>query len=456
MNSTLGQMDRNWRMVVCAVAVLMVVSSVDADDWPQWRGPNRDGVWRETGIVSRLDAPDGRLPLRWQKDIGAGYSGPTVADGRVYVSDRISNDKELERVHCFDFKTGKSIWKHAYEAEYGRISYKSGPRTSVLIDPAEPGEKVSSRAYSLGGVGHLHCYDAATGKVLWKRNLTSDYKIRMPRWGIAASPIVVGHLLILQIGGSDGACIIGLDKRTGAERWRALEDDASYVAPIMVQQASKRVLVCYTSDNLVGMDPKTGKVYWSYAMPGSKWPISVSTPVVYKAGQDQVIFTTNAHVGSALVKLESDKLAVTEIWRRNGQNHPDNMHSLIPTPVILRGHIYGTHSRGELRCLELMTGKRVWESTEPVKLDRFATIHMVAQGDTGDRVWIFNEHGELIIAELTASKYQEISRAKLIAPTQPGLPSRRAGVTWSHPAFAYRHVFARNDRQLVCADLSAK
>ena len=147
---------------------------------------------------------------------------------------------------------------------------------------------------------------------------------------------------------------------------------------------------------------------------------------------------------------------ITEIWRQDNPRVPDSLYSLIPTPFVRDGHIYGTHNRGELRCLELLSGKQVWESHEPVKLNRFATLHIVAQGDTGQRVWIFNEHGELIIADLSPDGYKQISRGKLLPPTKPGLPSRIGGVTWAHPAFANKHVLARNDRRLVCADLSAK
>lgn len=422
-------------------------------DWPQWRGPERDGVWRESGLSAKLKKNEqGWIDLKWSVNIAAGYSQPTVADNRVYVSDRLDDPDEIERVHCFDFETGEKLWSHQYPAIYN-IAYKSGPRAAVLIDRPE-GEV--SRAYSLGGVGHLHCFDAKSGEILWKRDLATEYQIEMPRWGTAASPIIEGDSLYLQIGGTPAACVIALNKRTGEELWRAIDDDASYVAPIMIDQAGQRVLVVYTADELFGLNPETGKPFWSYPMPGSKWPIGISTPILTTYQGKRYLFTTNAHVGSALLLLDEEKTAITEIWRRNDTRSLDNLHSLIPTPYIKDGYIYGTHQKGELRCLELLTGKQVWESTEAVEPDRFATLHIVAQGDARQREWIFNEHGELIIAELSPEGYKQISRGKLVNRTPFGMPSRIGGVTWAHPAFAYKHVIVRNDGQLVAADLSAE
>jgi outer membrane protein assembly factor BamB len=260
------------------------------DDWPQWRGPTRDGVWRETGIRERFSGP--QLPLRWGVPIGSGYSGPTVAEGRAYVTDRQTDPRQTERVLCFDWQTGRSLWSFTYDCDYNNVSYTAGPRASVSID--------DGRAYALGTMGHLHCLDAASGKVLWKKEPGVDYKIRVPMWGIAAAPLVDGDRVIVQLG-AEGVCLVAMDKRTGVERWRALDDRASYSAPIIIRQAGRRVLV-------------------------------------------------------------------------------------------------GT---------------------------------------------------------LSPQGFHEISRVKLIEPTT-GQLDQRGGVCWSHPAYAYRHVFARNDRRLVCASLAAE
>ena len=188
-----------------------------ADDWPQWRGPQRDGEWRETGIVSRFSSD--QLPLRWRVPVGSGYSGPTVAKGRVYVTDRLL-DPQRERVLCFDMETGKELWKVTYDCPYKGIGYQAGPRASVSIE--------DGRAYALGAMGHFHCLDAARGTVIWKKDLNAEFSIDMPIWGIAASPLIYEDRILLQIGG-EKACVVALQKSSGETLWTALSDDrASY------------------------------------------------------------------------------------------------------------------------------------------------------------------------------------------------------------------------------------
>ena len=174
----------------------------------------------------------------------------------MFVTDRVDKPKQIERVLAFDAQSGKEIWKHEYDCVYSGVGYVAGPRASVSID--------EGRAFSLGTMGHLFALDTAKGDVLWQKDLLKEYKIRMPIWGIAASPLVTGDLVIVQIGGEDGACLVAFDKRTGAEKWRAMDDDASYSAPILIQQAGKTVLVCWTGHSVAGLDPVSGKVYWRH------------------------------------------------------------------------------------------------------------------------------------------------------------------------------------------------
>lgn len=411
-----------------------------ADDWPQWLGPRRDGTWTETVVFDKFPKP--QLDILWRAPISGGYSGPTVAGSRVFVTDRVVSPRQTERVHCFDAQSGKPVWTHAYDCEYRDVGYDAGPRASVLVE--------DDRAYSLGAMGHLFCFEAGTGKILWKRDLNADYKIRMPVWGIAASPIIDGDLLIVQIGGENGACMVGLDKMTGSERWRALEDNASYAAPIIIEQAGKKVLVVYTGENVVGLDPQSGSVYWKHPFPATKMIIGVSTPVV----SGNRLFLTNFFDGSLMLELERDKLGVHMLWKRAGpsEEETDALHSIISTPYFRGDYVYGVDSYGELRCLDAKTGDRVWEDLRAVPKARWATIHFI---ENGDNVWMFNERGELIIARLSAKGYEETSRAKLIEPTTDQL-RQRGGVCWSHPAFANRHVYARNDKELVCASLAKK
>ena len=407
-----------------------------ADEWPQWRGPTRDGVWREQGVVDEF-ANDQLVP-RWRVPISSGYSGPTVADGRVYVSDRITQPAQIERVHCFEWDTGNKLWSFSYASEYRNVSYTAGPRASVLVHEGV--------AYSLGTMGHLHALDAATGQVRWKRDLNEEYAIAMPIWGIASSPLIEGDLLIVQIGGTPDACLVAFDRKTGVEKWRALKDRASYSSPIVIDQAGRRVLVCWTVENVVGLDLASGQILWAHPF-GESSGMLVATPVFDGAR----LFFTGFFDGALMLSVDPEKLKVKQQWRRVGASEQQTkaLHSAISTPLLLEDHIYGVDSYGELRCLEAGTGKRIWEDQSAVPRARWGTIHFVRNGR---RIWMFNERGELLIATLSPKGLNIISRTQLIEPTLVQLNSR-GGVTWAHPAFAYRHVFARNDEALVCASL---
>ena len=421
------------------VAIAFIFNAcATASDWPQWRGANRDGVWLETGLVEKFDAA--QLPIRWRAPISSGYSGPTVANGRVYVTDRITKPQQMERVHCFDWETGNQIWSYPYHCEYRNVGYTAGPRASVIVH--------EGLAYALGAMGHLHCFKADSGEVVWKKDLNIEYNIRMPVWGITSAPIIEGDLVIVQIGGSPGACIVALDRENGEERWKALDDRASYAAPIFINQAGARVLVCWTGDNVVGLNPQTGELYWKHPFAPTKGVISIATPVFH----NDRLFVTNFFEGSLMLKVLPDRLEVEKIWRRKGadEKNTDSLHSIISTPILSGDYIYGVDSYGELRCLDASTGDRIWEDLTAVPKARWGTIHFVRNAD---KVWMFNERGELLITTLTPEGLNIISRAKLIEPTRDQLNSR-GGVCWAHPAFAYKHVFARNDEELVCAALA--
>lgn len=423
-----------------SAALLLSVSTIAlAADWPQWRGPTRDGAWRETGLASSLPTP--QIPVRWRAPISGGYSGPVVAGGRVYVTDRITEPKSQERVLCFDAATGRKLWEHVYDCSYAGISFDTGPRASPTVQ--------GGRVYTLGARGHAFCLDAATGRVIWGRDLYRELDINLQEWAISGAPLLEGGLVILNIGGANGAGVVALDAVTGKERWRALNDRHSYAAPIVINQAGRRVAVVLTGDRIAGLDARTGQKYWDYPIESKPWVIGIATPV-YAEG---VLFVSTFYQGSIALRLPPDRLAAEKLWHRKGQNelNTDALHALITTPMIEKGHVYGVDAYGHFRCLDLKTGDRVWTSEQPTPIARWSTVHMVKNGD---RYWMLNERGELIIARLSPRGYEELSRSKLIEPTQ-GQLNQRGGVVWAHPAFANGHIFARNDKELVCADLRA-
>jgi outer membrane protein assembly factor BamB len=417
---------------ILALILILSAAGLCAQDWPDWRGENRDGTWNETGIINKFE--NNPVPLKWSVPVGPGYSGPSVSAGRVYLTDKQAGQ---ERVLCFDAESGKILWSFSYDCNYEKVGYPGGPRASVVIS--------ENKAYSLGTMGHLYCFDAVSGAVLWSRNLNSDYKIRMPIWGIAATPLIIRDKIILQIAGSDNACIIALDKSTGKELWKSMNDGASYSAPILIKQAGKKVIVVWTAENLAGLDPESGTVYWEIPFQ-VKMAMAISTPVFY----GDYIFVSCFYSGALLIKLDDKELKAVKVWQRVGESErkTDALHCVINTPVIIDDYIYGVDSYGELRCLDLKTGDRIWEDLSAVTKNRWANIHLIQHGK---QTWMFNEHGELLITELSPAGLKVISRAKLIEPTTLQLNRSGIGVTWSHPAFANRHIFIRNDKELVCA-----
>ena len=412
------------------------------DDWPQWRGPKRDGVWRETGLIEKFSEP--RLKILWRADISSGYSGPTVADGRVFVFDRVTKGtQQSERVHCFDARSGDKLWMYAYDCPYIGVDYPAGPRGSITLH--------EGRAYALGTMGNFHCFDAAGGEILWSKDLNTEYEIRMPIWGITCSPLIEKDLVIVQIGGSGGANLVAFDRETGEECWKALEDDASDSSPIVIDQAGRRVLVCWTGARLVGLDPANGHLHWEHSLPPKKFVRNCASPVWVK----DFIVVTSFFGGAAVFRLKPQELGIEKVWQRAGasEKETDGLHTNFAEPMIQGDYIYGVDSYGQLRCLETATGKRVWENLEAIPQQRWSTLRFVPNGD---HVWMFTELGDLIISRLSPEGYEELSRAHLIKPTTEQLPSRRGGVCWSYPAFAYQHVFARSDEEIVCASLKAE
>jgi outer membrane protein assembly factor BamB len=432
-------------IVVCANTLVVAALAVAAwgEDWPQWRGKNRDAVLSETGLIETL--PEGVLPRRWTATVGAGYSGPTVADGRVFVTDRGSDEaeSEVERVLCFDADTGKPIWNHTYPSKY-LIQYRAGPRASVTVH--------QGKALSVGAMGQFKCLDAASGEVLWQRDLAKEYKARMPTWGITASPLVYDDLVIQIAAGSQDACVVAMDLQTGKERWHALDERAGYAAPILVRQGDQDVVVCWTGESVSGLDPRSGKTLWRVPMASRNMPIGVATPVV----QDDHLFVSSFYDGSMLIRIDPSRPEAEKVWWRVGINekNTDALHCMISTPILKGQYIYGVDSYGELRCLDIKTGDRVWVNQTAVERDRWATIHII---QSGDREIMLNEQGELIYATLTPEGYDEHSRCSLIAPTRKQLRRRAgAGVTWAHPAIADGYIFARSDSELICASLKGK
>ena len=422
------------RMSACAVAVALAGSIAVADDWPQWGGAQRDLVWRETGIVDEFST-DGLLPRVWSTPIGEGYAGPAVADGRVFVMDRIA-DEQNERVLCLDADNGEILWTHEYPCEY-TISYPAGPRSTPTVD----GDVV----YTVGAMGDLFCLSVADGKPVWSKNFEKDFATTLPTWGMVAAPLVDGDQLIVLVGGKD-ALVVSFDKKTGKELWRALDDpEIGYAPPVIFEFGGVRQLIVWSPKGVASLDPASGKPIWNVDW-HSNAGLSVATP--RKIGNR--LFVTSFYNGPLMLEVAADGKAAEVAWKGSSDSEikTDGLHSIIPTPWVEANELYGVCSYGQLRCLDTSSGERVWETFAATGEGRWWNAFLVPNGG---RFFLHNEQGDLIIANLTRDGYQEIDRAKLVEPTRP--VNRRMTI-WSHPAFAMKSVFARNDKEIVRVDLA--
>jgi outer membrane protein assembly factor BamB len=438
--------------VISTALILGVAVHIRAEDWPEWRGKGRLGVWNETGIVDKF--PEGGLPVSWRTPINAGYSGPAVADGRVFVTDsrRIKANQAIERAIAIDERTGAILWTREWPTDYSglQLVYAIGPRATPTVD----GERV----YVLGGMGNLLALDVKTGSVLWERDFVKDFNLEVPAWGVTGAPLVDGDRLICIVGGEPNAKVMALDKVTGKEIWRALSSDweAGYNQPIIIEAAGVRQLIIWHPKAISALDPSTGQVYWEVGHVVQMGMV-IATPV--RSGP--YLFVTSQWGGALMLKLDETKPRGAVLWSGVGEQDsgwtkdtPDTLNSVISTPVIQGEYLYGIDNDGQLRCLSVATGKLMWKSNALLKEHAmYGTAFFVRNGD---RYFINNDRGELVMARLSPEGFHEISRANLIAPTHPYVRRRQLpNVLWSHPAYANRHIIIRNDREIVRFSLAS-
>jgi outer membrane protein assembly factor BamB len=435
--------------------VVILALSARADDWTQWMGPRRDDVWREQGIVERFESNG--PPVLWRVGIAPSYSGPAVVGKRLYVMDRpkaveaeANPGQETqpkaparERVLCLNATNGKTIWEHSYPREYN-MGYPGGPRTTPTV--------AEGRVYTLGAMGDLLCLKADKGEVVWERHFLEDYKpVKPPAWGWASHPLLDGDRLICLVGGTNTA-VVAFDKSNGKELWRALTAvEIGCAPPVIYTIAGRRQLIIWHPDAVAGLEPETGKVLWSHPYPVGGEPKRPEVTIALPRLEGEKLFLTCFYQGSMLLQVGADSAKV--VWNRRSTSDSemnDGLHTVLGTPVFRDGFIYGVCGFGELRCLDARTGDRKWETyaaTEGKKAF-FANVFIT---ENGDRSFLYNDQGELIIAKLRPEGYREVSRAKLLEPTEK---TRGRTVTWCHPAYANRCAYVHNGKELMCVSLA--
>ena len=413
--------------------LLLAAGIAVAADWPQWRGPRRDAVSQETGLLQEW--PQAGPKLLWQlKDLGDGYATPAVAGARIYLQSNRGLDNEF--VQAFAVQDGKPLWT----ARLGKVGnpdmQPSYPKARST--PTVDGE----RLYALGSDGDLVCLEAASGKTNWRKSLRADFGGKPGKWAYAESPLVDGDVLVATPGGKD-ATIVALDKRTGAVIWKSAVpggDVAAYASAIAIEAAGRKQYVQFLDQGVVGVDAKTGQFLWRYDAT-SKGPANIATPVAH----DGYVYSTNSRrFGAALVQLHAtgDGVSAEQVYFER------DLPNTLGGQVLLGKYIYGTNAKGPA-CAEFASGKLQWQNEG-------IGPGSVMYADR--RLYFHGENGEVALVEATHEAYREKGRFTLLE--QPKRATAGGGTrdehAWAYPVVANGRLYVRDLGSLWCYDVKAR
>lgn len=424
-----------------ALAALLLAAVAPAADWPTFLGPTRDGVSPEKGILTAW--PKAGLRTLWDCDLGIGYAAPVVADGKLFHFDRHADNC---RVTCRDAATGKPLWKYEYPTDYeDRYGYDPGPRAGPLVD--------GDRVYAYGPEGTLVCLRAADGGEVWKVETRARWFFFQNFFGVSSTPVVDGGLLLVPVGGSpkgsrpidfrtvkpDGTAIVAFDKTTGAVRWAAGDELASYASPVVTTIDGKRTGLYFARGGLLGFDPQTGATRFHFRWRAKdEESVNAANPVVVG---DRVFLTECYGPGAAVVEVKNGQPRA--VWTDADKDRIDKaMLAHWGTPIHHAGYVYGCSGRdasgADVRCVELATGDVKW--AKPVRARSSLLMvdgHLVVLGETG----------YLSLLRVTPEKYDEVARYKVPELDYP---------CWAPPVLSDGRLYVRGRDRLVCLELIPK
>ena len=400
-------------LLLLSVAGVSLAQSANNANWPQWRGPNRDGISKETGLLKQWPAEG--PPLAWKATgAGRGFSSFSVANGKLFTMG-LRGDREF--VIAFDVATGKEAWATANPSSAFQNDRGDGPRGTPTID--------GDRVYALGGNGDLSALDIRTGKVIWTKNILREFGARNITWGISESPLIVGNKLLVNAGGP-GASIVALNKTDGSLIWKSQSDKAGYSSAIPVEINGGTQVVFFTHERAVGLDLKDGKLLWEYARPANN-VANAATPIVRG---NRVFISSDYGTGGGVVEIKPDGTA-QEVWfSRDMRNH----HS---SSVLVGDHLYG-FSSAVLTAMKFDTGEIAWK-------DRSVGKGSLVYAD--GRLYLFSERGVVGLAEATPTGYVERGRFQIQAGNLE---------TWTHPVVVGGRLYLRDQDTIYAYDVRQK
>ncbi|MBI3472500.1 MAG: PQQ-like beta-propeller repeat protein [Candidatus Solibacter usitatus] len=371
--------------------------------WPDFRGPNRDGHYTETPLLTPWPATG--LKRLWQQPAGGGYASFVVAEGRLYT---IEQRRRREVVAAYDINTGRELWSNSWEADFRESMGGDGPRATPTWH--------EGRLYALGAQGEFRCLEAASGKTLWRRNILQENAAQNLQWGMAASPLIVDEKVIVLPGGGAGKSVAAYHKLTGEPVWKALNDKQAYTAPMLVTLAGKRQIVVVSAERAMGLTTESGDLLWEYPWK-TEYDVNAAQPIV--AGPSRLFVSAGYGHGAAVIEIgiSGDKFEAKTVWSNN------RMKNKFSGAVLFEGHIYGL-DEAILACINAETGELKWKGGRygygQVLL---ASGHLVITTETGD----------LVLVKATPESHQELSRFPALS-----------GKTWNVPALAGGKLFVRN------------
>lgn len=400
------------------VAAIVITAGLElvAVDWPQFLGPDRNGVYTGPPLAGAWPASGPKVV--WRKQVGAGFAGPVVSAGRLILFHRQGREEVVESL---DVKTGNVLWRYAYPTAYrDDFGFDEGPRAAPVVS--------GGVIYTFGAEGQLHAIDFAKGTRLWAEDTMKRFAVPKGYFGAAGSPVVEGGRVIANVGG-EKAGVVAFDAKTGKVVWTATEDDASYSSGVAATVGGRRLVVFLTRDNVIGLDPATGAVQfqrrWRARAAAS---VNAATPLVI----GDLIFVS-AEYGPGAGVLQVKGATLTELWASDEvlSNH-------YATSVHHNGVLFGYHGRQEfgpsLRAVDLKTGTVRWSQ------DQFRAGSLLL---AGDRLVILRESGELVLAPATPQGFKPTARASIL----------QGSVARPYPAIADGILYARNEDTLVAVDL---
>ena len=380
--------------------------------WPDFRGPVRDGHYTATPI--RTDWPSDGLPELWKQPIGLGYASIVVADGRAFT---IEQRRDREVVAAYDVMTGLEVWTHGWEGEFVEYQGGNGPRATPTYH--------EGRLYALGALGELRALDAATGALVWRRNILDDAGASNLDWGMAASPLVVDDTVVVLPGGRDGASVVAYDLDRGDQAWRALDDRQAYTSPMLVTLAGMRQILIVSAERALGLTVDGERVLWDHPWV-TDFGINVAQPILL--GGDRVFLSAGYGHGAAVIEIVPDGSAFTArtVWQNI------RMKNRFSSSVFRDGYIYGL-DESILACVDAATGELQWKG------GRYGHGQILL---AGDHLVVLSEDGDVVLVRATPERHEELARFHALD-----------GRTWNHPVIAGGRLLVRNLREMAAFDL---